>query len=98
MLGLLGCITRAETARFAMKSLTGCQEVPPLVVLQIPPETLPTHIWFGFVGWITIERIRPPILPGPSQVQSPGDTPAASTLGSSLDCIIWICSAALLSP
>src|SRR6185436_5852343 len=67
-----GFIIIEEIARFARKSLTGCHDVPPFVDLQIPPPTLPTHILFELFGSITIDRIRPPTLAGPSQLQSAG--------------------------
>ena len=50
MFEFVGFITIVETARFAIKSLTGDHDAPPFVVRQIPPETLPTHILFGLVG------------------------------------------------
>ena len=52
-----------------MKSSTGAHDAPPLVVLKIPPPTLPANIVVVVVGWITSDRTRPPILPGPSHVQ-----------------------------
>ena len=52
-----------------MKSSTGAHVAPPFVVLKIPPPTLPTNITFGLVGSMTIDRTRPPMLPGPSHVQ-----------------------------
>src|SRR5919204_2306371 len=78
IIGFAGSIARQETARFAMKSSTGCQVAPPLSVLHTPPPTLPAHIVFGLVGWMTIERVRPPMFPGPSETQPawPGGSPA----------------------
>ena len=66
-----------------MKSLSGAQLAPPLVVFQMPPPTLPAQSVLGSVGCTTMERMRPPMLPGPSQVQPPGCIPA--TLGSPID-------------
>src|SRR5262245_31039985 len=67
--GFEGSIARQQTARFAMKSSTGSQLVPPFSVRHTPPPTLPAHIVLGGVGWTTIERVRPPMLPGPSEIQ-----------------------------
>ena len=69
--------TSAVTARLARKSFCGAQLVPPFVVFQMPPATLPTHMMFGFVRWMTRERMRPPILPGPSHVHESVSIPAA---------------------
>src|SRR4051812_37354896 len=59
-----------------MKSARGAQLNPPLVVFQTPPATAPSHMISGFVGWITIERVRPPMLPGPSHFQAEVLSPA----------------------
>jgi len=64
--GCLESIAMHETDRFAMKSSTGSQWPPPSVVCQMPPPTLPTQIRSGWVGWTRIDRVRPPMLPGPS--------------------------------
>src|SRR3954453_13950131 len=69
-------MTRVETLRLAMKSASGAQLVPPLVVFQTPPATAPSHMMLGFVGWITIERVRPPMLPGPRHFQAEVLSPA----------------------
>ena len=107
MLEFVGSITIDETARLAMKSLTGPHETPALAEYQMPPETLPTHILFALVGSITIERIRPPIFPGPNHCQSPGAIaatsipfgfPAALALFCSAARITFICSRAFCSP
>src|SRR6185503_7274048 len=68
-----------DTARFAMKSSTAAQVPPPLVVLKMPPPTLPTNITCVLVGSMTIERTRPPMLPGPSHVHAVELTPAESS-------------------
>src|SRR6266852_4115684 len=79
--GAAGLMAIALTARFARKSLTGCQVVPPFVLFQIPPPGLLTHIRFASVGCTRIVVIRPPMFPGPSQVHEVRDTPAASGCG-----------------
>jgi hypothetical protein len=50
MFGFTGSIASVATARFAIKSSTGCHETPLSMVFQIPPETLPTHMVAGVVG------------------------------------------------
>ena len=79
-LGLDGLKTSDDTESTGMKSSTGAQLEPPLVVFQMPPPTLPAKRVPGFAGWTTIERMRPPTLPGPSQRHDFGvisDAPAA---------------------
>ncbi len=49
-----------------------------LGTLSQAPPTLPTNILLVFVGSITIERMRPPIFPGPSQAHCCGLIPAIS--------------------
>ena len=86
--GCLGSIAMQETARFAMKSSTGSQWPPPSVVCQMPPPTLPNQIRSGWVGWTRIERVRPPMLPGPSHSHwfwvSPARLVAISARGSTV--------------
>jgi hypothetical protein len=65
--GFAGSNTIVETESDAMKSFTGVQLLPPLVVFQIPPPTLPANIVDGLVLLIAMARMRPPTLPGPSQ-------------------------------
>ena len=60
-----------------MKSSTGAHAAPLLVVFQMPPPTLPANHVLVVVGWIAMARVRPPMLPGPSQVHEPGPMPAA---------------------
>src|SRR5213083_2906479 len=67
--GLGGTKTIDVTARFAMKSLTGDQLAPPFVVFQMPPPALPANIVFASLGWMAIDRTRPPTLLGPIDVQ-----------------------------
>src|SRR5438874_5612504 len=69
-------MTRQETLRLAMKSARGAQVAPPLIVFQMPPATDPIHIILVLVGWMTIARVRPPMLPGPSHFQAAVLSPA----------------------
>src|SRR6266567_1217551 len=59
-----------------MKSFIGNQLAALLVVFQMPPQTLPAHMVEVVVGWTRIERTRPPMLPGPSQIQELVSMPA----------------------
>src|SRR5436190_188333 len=77
LLGLSGSIAMQQTESDGRKSLRPDQEAPPLVVFQIPPPTEPSHMVLGLVGWTMMERVRPPTLPGPSQVQG-GESVAPS--------------------
>ena len=74
--GDAGLKTSDDTARFAMKSSTGSHDPPVLVVLKMPPPTLPANIVDGVIGLMAIERIRPPMLPGPSHVHPVREMPA----------------------
>ena len=56
-----------------MKSASGDQLAPPLVVFQMPPPTPPANMVVGVAGLMTSERIRPPMLPGPSHRHDPGE-------------------------
>src|SRR5258705_3737443 len=62
-------MTIVDTARLAMKSSTGAHVAPPVVVVKMPPPTLPANMVFVLTGSITSDRTRPPMLPGPSHVQ-----------------------------
>ena len=55
-------------ARLPMWSSSGYQLLPALSDRQTPPPTEPAYIRDGFVGWIRIARVRPPMLFGPSSV------------------------------
>src|SRR5690348_10773361 len=76
ILGLAGSIAMQEMARLAMKSLSGNQLAALLVDFQTPPSTPPAHKMLVFEGCTRMARTRPPILPGPSQVQPEGWMPA----------------------
>ena len=76
VLELVGSMTIVVTARLAIKSLTGVHPAPLLVERQMPPPTLPTHIFCGLSGSMRTERMRPPILPGPNHSQAFGPMPA----------------------
>src|SRR5262249_37788083 len=73
-----GLIISVLTTMFAIKSLTGSQETPPLLLFQMPPPAVPSQIcplganW----GWKTIAFTAPPILPGPIHVQLSREMPA----------------------
>src|SRR5712692_8483212 len=67
IVGCVGSMTKHETARFAIRSSTGDQLAPALSVRQTPPPTLAAQIVLGEPGWGTIARVRPPMLPGPSE-------------------------------
>ena len=60
----------------AGRSGSANQLVPPFVVFHTPPPIVPTHIVFGVVGWISTERFRPPMLPGPRKIQFEGPVAA----------------------
>src|SRR5206468_8974351 len=60
-----------------MKSSIGAQLAPPFVVFQMPPPTPPANIVAGVAGLMASDRIRPPMLPGPSQRQADGVTALA---------------------
>src|SRR5438105_4293540 len=95
------------TARLPIQSSHGKKLAALLVVFQTPPPTPPTHIVPCWVGCITIERVRPPILPGPShsqlfvfKVATKGLCPlvlgrAAPGHAAGLYFICWACSQAL---
>src|SRR5215208_4717136 len=55
-----------------MKSSTGAQLCPASSVRQTPPATLPAHMTSVLAGCTRIDRVRPPMLPGPSDTQPPG--------------------------
>src|SRR5207253_283424 len=74
----VGLMASALTTRLARKSSTGAHDSPPLVVLQIPPPGLLIQIRFGSAGWTRMVVMRPPMFPGPSQVQELRPIPAAS--------------------
>src|SRR5256885_16784221 len=61
-----------------MKSSTGAHAAPAFVDLKMPPPTLPMNITLGFAGSMTIDRTRPPTLPGPSHGQPPASMPAVA--------------------
>src|SRR5262245_22949107 len=69
MLELPGSITSELTARLAISSSRGVQEVPELVVFQTPPAIPAAYIVAGVDGSMRIRRVLPPMLPGPSDVQ-----------------------------
>src|SRR6266446_3571118 len=69
-----------QMARLAMKSSSGNQLVPPFTVFHTPPPTLPTHIALGVVGWIRMDRTRPPMFPGPSHLQPEDSVPGTRGL------------------
>jgi hypothetical protein len=71
-----------------MSSSTGAHEVPPLVLRQMPPPTLPAHRCEGLAGSMTRLRVRPPMLFGPRSTQPKRPMPA-------LSCASW--NAALAS-
>ena len=77
--GSPGCITMLEIERLARKSFTGSQCAPLSIVFQMPPDTLPVNHVDGTTGLTTIDRTRPPILPGPSHVQSVRLMPATDS-------------------
>src|SRR5207248_1366580 len=62
---VLNIPTMHVTARFDISSATGVQLMPPFSLRQMPPLTPPTNILSGAAGSIIMERIRPPMLPGP---------------------------------
>src|SRR5437588_11426948 len=69
MFGLFGSIAMQLVARLAIRSYTGDQLCPPSSVRHTPPPALPAHMVLGMVGCTTMARVRPPMLPGPSDVQ-----------------------------
>src|SRR5215831_18129129 len=75
MLELVGSMTMEVTARFAIQSVVVFQVVPLFVVFHTPPPTLPSQTVLVVAGWTTIERILPPIFPGPNQVHIDGLIP-----------------------
>src|ERR1041384_867700 len=92
-----------ETERFARKSFAGFQCAPLSTVFQMPPETPPASHVDGRAGLITIDRTRPPILPGPNHVQPEGVIPApkGSTAVDVTACnrrIVSTCSFARINP
>src|SRR6185369_14946008 len=66
-----GSNARHVTAMLARKSSSGADDVPPLVVFQIPPATAPAYIVSGLLGSMMSVRVRPPTLPGPNDCQVP---------------------------
>ena len=92
-------ITKLVTERLDIKSFTTLQFAPESVLFQMPPVTLPTHIVVVVVGCIRIARMRPPILPGPRDVQDVVEMPATAPTGLlCAACIIaFICTLALIS-
>src|SRR5258708_3918785 len=76
--GLTGSIAIELTARLDIRSASGAQEAPPFVVFHTPPATPAAYIVVGVVGWISVARVRPPMLPGPSPVQAPRAAAAMS--------------------
>ena len=77
-----------DTDKTAMKSSTAAHEAPPLVVFQMPPPTLPANMMSAFVGLIAIERIRPPMLPGPSHRHIAGATLGLASDADGADAIL----------
>src|SRR5260370_29835338 len=71
VLGSLGSMARLATARLGSGSVSGFHVLPPSVVFQTPPPSVPAYIVLGSSGRITSARVRPPILPGPSACQFP---------------------------
>src|SRR5437016_3414121 len=71
MFGFPGSIVSEATFKFAIKSPVEIHDAPALVDLHTPPPAAEANIVFGFVGSMTIARVRPPMLPGPSGVQPP---------------------------
>ncbi len=67
-------MTMDDTERTAMKSSTGAHDAPASDERQMPPPTLPAKISSGSTGLIASERMRPPILPGPSARHARGLT------------------------
>src|SRR5258708_37671029 len=76
--GLTGSIAIELTARLDIRSASGAQEAPTFVVFHTPPATPAAYIGVGVVGWISVARERPPMLPGPSPVQAPSAAAAMS--------------------
>ena len=72
-MGSPGFRASAVTARLvSVLSPTGAQLAPLFVVLKTPPATPPAYqVAPAPVGSITIARVRPPMLPGPTLVQVP---------------------------
>ena len=81
VVGSPGFRASAVTARLvSVLSPTGAQLAPLFVVLKTPPATPPAYqVAPGPVGSITIARVRPPMLPGPTLVQVPRFGLAAPT-------------------
>src|SRR5258708_40296671 len=59
----------------AIRSLVACQCAPPSLVRNTPPETAAAYMVLGSWGSMSSARVRPPMLPGPSDVQVPSDVP-----------------------
>src|SRR5258708_24269547 len=59
----------------AIRSLVGCQCAPPSLVRNTPPETAAAYMVFESWGSMSSARVRPPMLPGPREVQVPRDVP-----------------------
>src|SRR5258708_31831599 len=59
----------------AIRSLVGCQCAPPSLVRNTPPETAAAYMVLGSWGSMSSARVRPPMLPGPREVQVPRDVP-----------------------
>src|SRR5258706_9851488 len=62
----VGSIAIELTARFGSRSSSGLHESPASVDFHTPPATPAAYITSGVFGSIKIERVRPPMLPGPS--------------------------------
>ena len=76
----MGSKTIDDTESDAMKSSTGVQLAPALVVFQMPPPTLPANIVDGDMRLIASARMRPPMLPGPSHRQFCGEMGAGPSV------------------
>ena len=72
VVGVRGSIAMHPMAMLAMKSSMGNHCAPPSTVRQMPPPAVPIHIVKGWLGCTTTARVRPPMLPGPIEVQLPG--------------------------
>src|SRR5262245_29543855 len=71
---LAGSMAIEFTARLAMESVSGTHDAPPLDLFQTPPTTPPAYIGVGVRGSIRMDRVLPPMLPGPSGDHEPSAT------------------------
>src|SRR6266404_5661140 len=61
-----GSIAIELIARFGSRSSSALHESPASVDFHTPPATPAAYMISGVFGSIKIERVRPPMLPGPS--------------------------------